>query len=64
MTLDVNVPAVTLGVPLITPVDLLIDRPPGSPDAVYVNGVCALPVEAVILRLTALPGWPSGWPAW
>ena len=55
MTCDVNVPAVTLGVPLITPVDLLIDSPPGSPDAVYVKGVLAPPIEAAILRLTALP---------
>src|SRR5580693_5757778 len=40
-----------------------MDRPPGSPDAVYVKGVFAPPIEAVILRLTALPRvavWVAG----
>jgi hypothetical protein len=47
-----EVPAV-VGVPEMTPVDALIDRPAGSPEAVKVYGV--VPPDADSVRLVAVP---------
>ena len=58
VTVTVEVPAV-VGVPLMTPLDELMDSPAGRPDADQEK--LPVPPEAVIVRFTAVPTVPWGW---
>src|SRR4051812_40176222 len=59
VTVTLDVPAV-VGVPEMTPLDALSDRPAGSPVAVQVYG--AVPPEALSVNDTAVPTVPDWLP--